>query len=271
MNRIAIFGVPRSGTTWLSQIFNSHPDVALRFQPLFSYGHKGRLDEHSSAKDISSFFDEILHSTDAFSLMTSEMQKDYPRFQKSSHPTHIAFKETRYLNIVENLLRECSDIKIIGIVRNPLAVLASWIKAPREFDCRWKVSEQWRNAPAKNMGRPEEFYGFEKWKLAASSFLKYRKDFSENFRLVSYAELNSFPLRTTQELFQFCGLPRHTQVERFIADSRSRHDEDPYSVFRGKASDRIWREVLQDDIAGKIVAELVATPLGVFLEDFEDA
>lgn len=40
----------------------------------------------------------------------------------------------RYLHIIENLLIQCPDIKILGIVRNPLATLASWINAPKESD-----------------------------------------------------------------------------------------------------------------------------------------
>ena len=106
MNKIAIFGVPRSGTSWLSQILNSHPDVVLRFQPLFSYGHKGRLTAHSSAEQIRAFFEEILYTQDAYAAMTSEAQKNYPSFQKSALPTHIAFKETRYIHIIENILSQ---------------------------------------------------------------------------------------------------------------------------------------------------------------------
>lgn len=55
MNKFAMFGVPRSGTSWLSQIFNSHPSIVMRFQPLFSFGHKGRLSENSSESDIALF------------------------------------------------------------------------------------------------------------------------------------------------------------------------------------------------------------------------
>jgi len=94
MDKIAIFGVPRSGTTWLCQILNSHPDVALRFQPLFSYGHKGSLTASSSAEEIRAFFEEILWTQDAFALMATERQKNYPAFQKAVTPTHIVFKET---------------------------------------------------------------------------------------------------------------------------------------------------------------------------------
>jgi hypothetical protein len=271
MNKIAIFGVPRSGTTWLSQIFNSHPNVALRFQPLFSYGHKGRLTERSSCGEIEVFFQDVLHTTDEFALMTSEMQKDYPRFHKSAAPTHIAFKETRYLNVVENILLKCSDVQIIGVVRNPLAVLASWIQAPKEFESGWDLTNEWRHAPLKNGGKPEEFYGFEQWKLVASNFLRYQRCFPGRFRLISYSELNNAPYRKTEELLAFCGLPPHPQVGRFIADSKSRHDEDPYSVFRANASDNQWSKVLPAEITNTISAELSTTELGIFLKSVEDA
>ena len=68
VNKLAIFGVPRSGTSWLSQIFNSHPDVAMRFQPLFSYSHKGRVSEDSSSEEISEFFDELVSFLAAHSV-----------------------------------------------------------------------------------------------------------------------------------------------------------------------------------------------------------
>ena len=80
MDKLAIFGVPRSGTSWLGQIFNSHPNVTMRNQPLFSYEHKGRLNETSSQKEIYSFFEEIYNSRDDFALMASEAQKNYPIF-----------------------------------------------------------------------------------------------------------------------------------------------------------------------------------------------
>jgi Sulfotransferase family len=267
MDKIAIFGVPRSGTTWLSQIFNSHPDVALRFQPLFSYGHKGSLTEHSSAEGIRAFFEEILYTQDAFATMTSEMQKNYPVFQKSSHPTHIVFKETRYLHVIENILAQCSEVKIIGIVRNPLAVLASWVSAPKEFNPEWDIHSEWRAAPSKNQNRPEEFFGFDKWKESAESFLRFQSQFPQQFILVRYDELNSAPLDTTKKLFNFCGLEVCGQVEDFIGASKARHDSDRYSVYRAKANDEHWQNILPSDISKQIMLELKHTTLDIYLQD----
>ena len=52
---IALFGVPRSGTSWLGQIFDSCPDVIYKYQPLFSYAFKNRLNMQSSFDEISNF------------------------------------------------------------------------------------------------------------------------------------------------------------------------------------------------------------------------
>lgn len=267
MKKIALFGVPRSGTSWLSQILNSHPDVAMRFQPLFSYAHKGKLDAHSDGDAITAFFDEILHSEDRFALMSSEFHRDYPRFAKSPMPTHIAFKETRFLHIVENLLGRCPDIHVIGIVRNPLANLASWVRAPKEFDPAWDILSEWRLAPSKNQSRPEEFYGFEKWKQATASFIVCAAAFPGRFLLQPYAELNHTTDECVARIFDFCALRPHAQVDEFIRASKSRHDPDPYSVFRSGANDSSWRDVIPTSIVSTVKEELSGTPLERFLDD----
>lgn len=267
MKKIGLFGTPRCGTSWLGHIFNSHPDVVLRFQPLFSYGHKGSLTSHSTAEEIRSFFEAIIYSQDTFASMKTEAQKEYPVFNKSARPTHIVFKETRYLHIIENMLAQCSEVKIVGIVRNPLAVLASWVLAPKEYNPEWDINKEWRLAPSKNQNRPEEFFGFDKWKEATEAFLRFERQFPHQFFLVRYDELNRTPLDTTNKLFDFCGLKVCRQVEDFLTASKSRHDSDPYSVFRANASDDRWQGVLPDEIVKQIMSELKHTPLENFLQD----
>lgn len=265
MKKLAIFGVPRCGSSWLSQIFNSHPDVAMRFQPLFSYEHKGMLSENSTAEEILDFFNKIYKSKDEFVLMRSAFHKNYPKFSKSPLPTHIAFKETRYLHIIQNILTRCPEIKFLGMVRNPLATIASWMKAPKEFSREWNIHTEWREAPSKNKGKVEEFYGFGKWKNIAEHFIKFESQYPNQFTLVRYEQLNKNPVAVTNYLFQFCSLQMHPQVSKFIESSKSVHDSDPYSVFRAKANDNEWRDILPEDIVQEILWEINGTILQTFL------
>ena len=71
---IAIFGAPRSGTTWLGQIFNSSVNTLYRYQPLFSYEFKNRLDENSSKHDINKFHSDLINSKSNFVLTNLEFK-----------------------------------------------------------------------------------------------------------------------------------------------------------------------------------------------------
>lgn len=265
MKKVAIFGVPRSGTSWLAHIFNSHPDVVFRFQPLFSYGHKGRLNEHSSKRTIERFFEEILHSTDPFTLMQTEAQRNYPTFRKSQAATHIVFKETRYLNIVRTLVEKGEDVTLISIIRNPLSVLASWMNAPREFNSEWDITKEWRHAQSKNRGKTEEFFGFEKWKIFAHTCLDLSEEFPGRFKLIRYEDLKDNTKPLIESVFNFADLQLDEQVVRFINETISRHEQDPYSVYRARSSTCLWKHTIPRAIADDIFDQLRATPLAQFL------
>lgn len=265
MKKIAIFGPPRSGTSWLAHIFNSHPDVELRFQPLFSYGHKGAISEFSSYDEIQEFFQAILNSTDPFTRMKAESQKSYPSFTKSFNSTHLVFKETRYLQVIENLLQKDKDVVVVGIIRDPLATLASWVGAPKEFSSDWDVREEWRLASKKNGGRAEEYFGFERWKEAATNFLRFEAMYPERFRLIRYAALNQAPDLVISDLFEFCGLDMHPQVNEFILQSRSKQSDDAYSIYRLPSDDSRWQTILPDEIVDSVIRELAPSPLYEFV------
>lgn len=259
MDTVWIFGVPRSGTSWLGQIFNSHPRVAYRFQPLFSYAFKNRLHETSSSQEIDSFFQELYATQDDFVLQKSLS------FYKESPYTHLVLKEARYLNIIRNLIIKKPNIRIVGIVRNPLSVISSWFKAPKEFKPDWNIFEEWRYAPSKNQNRPEEFFGYEKWKEAVNLFLTYQASYPDNFYLIQYTDLNANTFETIKSVFSFCKLDMHPQTERFLEVSKQRDDHNPYSVFRYQNSDEKWKQFLDSEIVEYIYADLRNTRLARFL------
>ena len=61
------------------------------------------------------------------------------------------------------------------------------------------------------------------------------------------------------------------QVQEFLVASKSRHDSDPYSVFRAKANDARWQDVVPLDIVETIMQELENTPLAEFITEKKNA
>ncbi len=264
--KIAIHGVPRSGTTWLGAILDSSPNVAYRYQPLFSYTHKSFLSETSTKKDIDIFFKKILNTDDNFVLQKDAVKNGIVPFFKKTKITHIAYKEVRYHNILKNLLKKDKEIKVIGIIRNPKSVINSWYNAPKEFDKKhWSLSKEWKYAKSKNQNKKEEFYGYNKWKEVAEMFLYFKKKYPENFLLIKYHDLLYNTINETEKIYGFCNLKLTKQTLDFINKSKQKDFSDnAYSVYRKNQTDNKWQKNLPSHIAEKIDKDLYNTELNIF-------
>jgi hypothetical protein len=264
---IGIHGAPRSGTSWLGQLFNSSEHVAYRYQPLFSYAFKGRLTATSSADQINGFFADLLTTDDEFVLQQGAASlSGYSLTFRKSDITHLVYKEVRYHDIVENLLEHSSRAHVVGIIRNPCAVILSWFNAPKEFDPAWNRFDEWREASKKNLGRPENWYGFQRWKELGSLFERLRSRFPRRFTIVRYEDLVAAPRKTLTALFETCGLPMSPQVLDFTKSSCERDDGLPYGVFRaGKGNDLKWVNELDRRIIEAIRADLRGTALEKYI------
>lgn len=229
---IGLHGAPRSGTSWIGQIFNSAPQVAYRFQPFFAYAFRQRIDHARTAGDFDDILRDIALSDDAYILQAGErrLARREVDFVKSE-PEVMVYKEVRFHHLLP-ILMGVERFKGVGIVRDPIDVLSSWIKAPREFDPTWSVEEEWRSAPRKNCGRPEEFYGYEGWKRAALLFQDLQAAEPRRFRLLSYDALLRQPMATLTALFEALELRMSDQVADFVERSMTTGDDDPYGVFR---------------------------------------
>lgn len=267
LKRIAIHSVPRSGSTWLGSIFDSSPNTAYRFQPLFSYGHKSQLKPNSATTEIDQFFNDILNTKDSFALQEEAIHKDLvPRFSKSA-PTHLVYKEVRYHNILENLLAVDPDVKVIGLVRNPYSVINSWLKAPKEFriDLGWEINEEWQFAQKKNLNRPEEFNGFNKWIEATLLFMRLQNEYPDRFFLLNYKNLQADTLNYVSQLFDFSEIELSKQTIDFINKSKSKNVSNAYGVFRKNHNENKWKAELPDYIIRAINSRLNGTDLEQFI------
>lgn len=265
---VGIHGVPRSGTSWLGAIFDSSPRVAYRFQPLFSYAFKNRIDAASSDVEIARFLADLAATDDPFVLHREKVGSDGDHgFVKEEPPTHLVMKHVRHHQVVARLLEAWPSFRCVALVRHPCAVIHSWLRAPREFEAGWDPSEEWRFAPKKNQDRPEEWNGFEKWVEATRLFLELARSWPDRVQVVRYADLLARPEVVTRELFARVDLPLEQQTVDFLRVSTTRHSDDPYSVYRARETDEEWKLGLDRGIADAILRELAGDPLDVFLDD----
>ncbi len=268
MKRIALHSVPRSGSTWLGAIFDSHPEVVYKYQPLFSYRFKDYLIPMSGRQDIVAFFNEIANVVDDFTDQIEAKDKGIVPSFKKTNPKAIVYKEVRYHHLLFNMLEKDSDLRVIGLIRNPLSVIHSWLNAPKEFraDKGWKIEEEWQFAPKKNLKKPEEFNGYEKWKEVASMFERFKQNYPSQFFLLPYRSLLEDTPKTVQQLFEFCGLRYNEQTDIFIKNSKAITVNDAYGVFRKNQRDDKWRGRLADEIVAHICTDLAGTDLQKYLD-----
>lgn len=264
---VAIHGAPRSGTSWLGQLFNSHERVAYRYQPLFAYAFKGRISETSSSDEILEFFHDLFFTEDDFILQRGGGRlADYDLEFTKGPLSHLIYKEVRYHHLLEPMLMRVPDLFGIGLIRHPCAVINSWVNASREFRPEWNIKEEWRQAPNKNKGLAENFYGYDRWKQLAGLFHSMNTRYPERFYIVKYAELLNHTAATMDRLFDFIGLSATQQSKNFIHASTTYDDGHPYGVFRKRDGEEQWKCSLDPSIIQEIEQDLAGTSLEVYLE-----
>lgn len=270
LSKIAIHSVPRSGSTWLGSIFDSNPNVCFRFQPLFSYRYKGYLSESSDYEEIQLFFKEILNTKDEFVLQKEAIKKGLVPHFKKRETTHVIYKEVRYHHILNNLLEKDEELKLIGLIRNPFAVINSWLTAPKEFrqDLGWDELSEWRYAKKKNLDKIEEFNGYEKWKEVLYLFTDLKAKYSNRVYILHYDDLINDAKNKVKELHYFCGLNFDDQTDKYIASNQSsKYLLDAYSVFRKKQDDDNWKTQLNPKIIKEIRNDLLKSNLSFYIDE----
>jgi hypothetical protein len=264
-NIIAIVGLPRSGTSWLGQILDSSPNVAYRFEPIFSYAFKNAVDENSSREDYIRFFEGIYQSQDDFLLQKDKRAAGtYPTFSKRSEAEFLVFKTTRFHHLLEDMLRYFDNLKIISIVRHPCGAINSWINAPREFPATADPMKEWKSGNCRKTAT-EEFWGFNDWKKVTLMHMKLEEKYLQQFKIIKYEELVKYTMMKSEELFSFVGLDLEDQTRKFIEECHSKHDQDNYSVFKRKNVADEWKKSLPEEIRERIIVEISGTPLDKFL------
>lgn len=263
---IFLVGMPRSGTSWLSQIVDSCPPVRFRLAPLFSYAFKNAVDERSDRADYDRVLRGAYASDDPFMNQTEKRRSgDYPSFaEKSAAPEFLVVKETRFHHLLERLLELFDDLKLVAIVRHPCGAIHSWLTTPKEFPATADPMTEWRSGACRKTAR-EEYWGFEDWKTVTRLHLALERRHPERVRVIRYEALVAEAEAQTRPLFAFLGLPLTKQTADFLAASQTTHRAETHAVFKHPSVTERWRSELDPDIQRVILEELRGTDLERFL------
>ncbi|QBS10679.1 sulfotransferase domain-containing protein [Legionella israelensis] len=264
-NVIWISGMPRSGTTWLSQIFASSPDVRLKFCPLFSYEFKNLLNEKSTLDEWEELFSNV-YSTNSEYLDQHHLRSKglVPKFiNKKAEPDYLVIKSTRFHNLIPHLLRLHNRIRIIHIVRHPCAVIYSWLSNPHEFPETADPLNEWKTGQCRKNGFGE-FWGFDDWKHVCETALELSKQFPKQHMIIRYEDLVKNPIPCIQKLFSYAGIILENQTIDFINLSQSYHDNHKHSVFKKRELKEKWEDHLDPQIVSACMNEIKGTKLEQF-------
>lgn len=266
---ILIHGTPRSGTTWLGQIVDSSPDIRYKYQPLFSNSFKDFIDTKSSKSRIKDFFHKVYYCEDDFLDRTEEKGKGYHEnfTNKEEYPPNLALKHVRYHYLLPHILKNINNVKVLCIIRNPCGTLNSWRKNPNEFrEIDGKFIEQWRFAQKRTEFRPEEYFGFHKWKEAVKIFLNLSEWYPEKVKILKYEDLVTNLHQEVTSIFSFLNIKIEKQTRDFLDKSTSHHNINDYSVFKGNKRTDDWKDELNQEIINEIYQELENSEFEQFLK-----
>lgn len=255
---IGIFGVPRSGTSWLGQIFNSSPEIRYAHQPMSAEAFRDKIHARNSGKEMRAYLQEIYDSKEDY-LTQKDGKEKAKRFffdKESDTPPIFAFKEAMYLYMIPHFLRNISDMKVVLLLRNPYDVLTSWYNAPKEFYPEWDIREEWLFAQSKNWFLPERYYGYHRWKESILLADQLLKEFSERVYVIRYEDLDAEPFEYVEKIFEFCDIKYRDQTKEFICDSRSKTEASPYSVYRNPKDRKQNFRNLPDEVRKKIEQDM---------------
>tara|TARA_B100001113_G_C21116992_1_gene625779 strand:+ start:2423 stop:3250 length:828 start_codon:yes stop_codon:yes gene_type:complete len=273
-NYVFIFGPPRSGTSWLGQIFNSSPHTFYIYQLLYFNRNKFTPTPEFLDKNFhrlirhSEMFKGSFIPSDPGNLQAEGDAINYLNFPKEKDHTHVVLKHVRYHHLIQYFITE-HNAKVIGLVRNPLATINSWLNAPKEFKKGLDPLKEWYGAPTKNSYKLcYEYAGYQNWERIVRNYLKLKDMYPENFKLVKYSDLlGDTAEEKFKELFKFSNIELGENTTKFINNSHSKTGG-TYSVFReNKITDDGWKETLMPEIRDEIINLCKSSYLDMFLEE----
>ncbi len=303
MGQIFVFGMPRSGTSWLGKIFDSHPDVVFRHEPDIDFRNTSipwypeetepyldearayiaklaRVNTVKSRASLPLFPKRHLGTVGQFlryvcvygsrALDRAGVRAGVPDFF-SLKDQPIVIKSVSSMGRA-GLYTEACNSKTIIITRHPCGQIASQMRGIKmgkmpSSSYRWpllgSVSTQY------GLDRPawEKMNLLEnlswKWVIANETAMSQ----CPSAYAVRHEDLCDRPIELAREIFAFAGLEWSEQTQRFLESSTVSDGANYFSVFRDSAAEaNKWRGELSDEEINQIMSITANTPPGRMYE-----
>jgi len=239
-------------------LFESHPKVITKYQPLFSYEFKNRITPQSSPEEFNQFLENLQASTSDFINMRGPYHQDennqFPTTPKQN-PTTLLFKNTHNHQLAETFLKLKPNIKLIYLLRHPCGAINSFINNPRECDSSLINTDEWLTGACKNNDNPNNYFGYNKWLELTEMFYNLRDKYPTNVYIVIYEDILNNPTQL-KALFDWCGLDYHPQVQQFFDESHQKDCSSHTAVYKSKSVQDKWKTSLGNDIKNYIMQDL---------------
>jgi len=224
MKRLFVTGMARSGTSWLLKVFGSHPEVLCHYEP-FNLVHVRkrlapelrfwdllpRLRKLAAEGKIEQAAREFSKPLERFEMVRDHRLDREPFFPQPAEPWMMVIKED-----FNGLLKVVGEFgQVLFIVRDPRATLNSL----------WNHTHFGKDYGARSVA--------ERWVMNLKEAANLAAKRPDEFQVVRYEDLTRDPVKKAQELHEWAGLaPFHPEVKKFMEESVSRHEQDPYGVFK---------------------------------------
>jgi len=284
---ILVTGSHRSGTTWVGRTISEHPRVRYEHEPFnVTYPNKAmglKLDtwftdaetSHQKNKIITCFNNRLQQRPIKYALSTCRSSgldiKTPLRFSK-----HLLFEYLLSPRILvkdpialmsAGWLHEKYNFKVICMIRNPLAFIASLKVAEWDFDF-----ENLRKQDKLMTGRLEKFsksicsmcmnentYDFIDraillWNILHFVILEYQKQYP-NWLFIKHEDISGNPNIGFQEIFNYLELDMSTKIHSYIEKYTSGKNPETTTSYKprdSKLSLEAWKERLSSDEISRI-------------------
>jgi len=302
---ILIVGAPRSGTTWLAKIFDSHPDVIYRHEPDEIVPASGSIradmarwirqhDARTAGKRP--FFPKSWQTVPARLLRTSlayggaaTNRIGLPAWPipdlGDTRRARVVIKSVR-LNVgIGAFARAYPDGRAVLILRHPCGQVSSVMRGTSAG--RFELAQPGTDMPFDEAGAVTfaarfgvEEATFQRLPNAAKYAWSWRA-FNEialdsisglsNARVAVYEDLCAGPGAEAGASLDFCGLRWNRQTEAFLARSTSHEEPGYYAVVRDSiAAANRWRASMPGEDQAAVRAVVRESPLRGYWADLTD-